>query len=85
MKTKVGVVLSGGGVRGLAHIGFLKAMNEFGYQPEYISGCSSGAIVAGLYSAGCDYKQILEYFYTNAQIFKLSTVSAKKGGLFRFR
>ena len=82
MKKKVGVVLSGGGVRGIAHIGFLKALTEFDIFPDYVSGCSSGAIVAGLYCAGCDFQQILDYFYDNAKIFKLSAVSTNKVGIF---
>jgi NTE family protein len=36
VKKKIGVVLSGGGARGLAHIGFLQALNEVGIYPDYI-------------------------------------------------
>jgi NTE family protein len=82
MNKKIGVVLSGGGAKGVAHIGFLQALNEFGIKPEYISGCSSGAIVACLYAAGCNTKQMLDFFFTNANIFSLYKVSARKAGIF---
>lgn len=49
---KVGVVLSGGGAKGLYHIGILKALEENGIPVDYISGTSMGSIVAGLYAAG---------------------------------
>lgn len=49
---KVGLVLSGGGAKGLAHIGILKALEEEGIPVDYISGTSMGGIVGGLYAAG---------------------------------
>ncbi|MCW4470032.1 patatin-like phospholipase family protein [Flavobacterium sp. MFBS3-15] len=51
-KPKVGVVLSGGGAKGLAHIGVLKVLEEQGVEVSYIGGTSMGAIVGGLYAAG---------------------------------
>lgn len=51
-KPKVGVVLSGGGAKGLAHIGVLKVLEEAGVEVSYIGGTSMGAIVGGLYAAG---------------------------------
>ena len=48
----LGLVLSGGGVRGAAHIGVLKALHEAGIRPGVISGTSAGSIVAGLYAYG---------------------------------
>ncbi|MGQ2984374.1 patatin-like phospholipase family protein [Flavobacterium sp.] len=51
-KPKVGVVLSGGGAKGLAHIGVLKVLEEEGVEISYIGGTSMGAIVGGLYAAG---------------------------------
>jgi len=47
-----GLVLSGGGAKGLAHIGVLKALEEEGIKIDYISGASMGAIIAALYSMG---------------------------------
>ncbi len=49
---KVGVVLSGGGAKGLAHIGALKVIEEAGIQIDYIGGTSMGAIVGALYASG---------------------------------
>ena len=51
-RPKVGLVLSGGGAKGVAHIGVLKAMEEAGLTPDYITGTSMGSIVGGLYSIG---------------------------------
>lgn len=51
-KPKVGVVLSGGGAKGLAHIGVLKVLEEQGIEVAYIGGTSMGAIIGGLYAAG---------------------------------
>lgn len=49
---KVGLVLSGGGAKGLAHISVIKALEENGIPIDYIAGTSMGAIVAGFYAAG---------------------------------
>ncbi len=49
---KVGVVLSGGGAKGMAHIGVIKALEEKGIPIDFIVGTSMGAIVGGLYAAG---------------------------------
>ncbi|MDH4294980.1 MAG: patatin-like phospholipase family protein [Cyclobacteriaceae bacterium] len=51
-RPKVGLVLSGGGAKGIAHIGILAAMEEAGLTPDYITGTSMGSIVGGLYAAG---------------------------------
>lgn len=49
---KIGLVLSGGGAKGFAHIGVLKEIDKAGIQLDYIGGTSMGAIVGGLYAAG---------------------------------
>src|SRR5690606_41229828 len=49
---KVGLVLSGGGAKGLAHIGVLKVLEEAGVTVDYIGGTSMGAIVGALYASG---------------------------------
>jgi NTE family protein len=51
-RPKIGVVLSGGGAKGLAHIGFLKVMEEAGIRPDFIGGTSMGSIIGGLYAIG---------------------------------
>src|SRR5450759_895470 len=48
----IGLVLSGGGAHGIAHIGVLKVMEEAGLRPDYITGVSMGSIIGGLYSLG---------------------------------
>ena len=47
-----GLVLSGGGARGLAHIGVLRAFEEAGIAPDLVVGCSMGSVVGGLYACG---------------------------------
>ena len=59
---KVGVVLSGGGAKGLAHIGALKVIEESGVQIDYIAGTSMGAIVGGLYAAGYTADELTALF-----------------------
>ncbi len=49
---KVGVVLSGGGAKGYAHVGALKIIEEAGIRIDYIAGASMGAIIGGLYASG---------------------------------
>lgn len=51
-ETKVGLVLSGGGAKGLAHIGALKVIEEAGVKIDYIGGTSMGAIIGALYASG---------------------------------
>ena len=57
-RQKVGVVLSGGGAKGAAHIGVLKALEEEGIPVDYIVGTSMGAIIGGLYSIGYSPSQL---------------------------
>ena len=59
---KVGLVLSGGGAKGLAHIGVLKAIEESGVKIDYIAGSSMGAIIGGLYACGYNSKQLDSIF-----------------------
>ena len=51
-RKKVGVVLSGGGAKGFAHIGVLKVLEEAGIPIDYIAGTSMGAVIGGLYAVG---------------------------------
>jgi NTE family protein len=57
-RPKIGLVLSGGGAKGLAHIGVLKVLEEAGIPIDYITGTSMGSIVGGLYACGYSAKQI---------------------------
>ena len=49
---KLGLTLSGGGAKGLAHIGVLKVLEEEGIEPDFITGTSMGSIIGGLYAIG---------------------------------
>jgi NTE family protein len=55
---RFGLALSGGGLRGLAHVGVLKALWEEGMKPDWISGASMGAIVSGIYVCGYTPRQM---------------------------
>ena len=48
MSKKLGLALGSGGARGVAHAGLLKALEEQGIKPDFISGCSMGAVVGGV-------------------------------------
>ncbi|WP_170067516.1 patatin-like phospholipase family protein [Neolewinella xylanilytica] len=57
-QTSVGLVLSGGGAKGYAHIGALRVIEESGVRVDYIGGTSMGAVVGGLYAAGYSADQL---------------------------
>jgi NTE family protein len=57
-KLKLGLVLSGGGAKGIAHVGILKAMEQEGLRPDFITGTSMGSIIGGLYAIGYSADQL---------------------------
>ena len=59
---KLGLALAGGGVKGAAHVGVLKALEEKNISIEYIGGTSSGSIVASLYAMGFTADEIYKIF-----------------------
>lgn len=59
---KVGLVLSGGGAKGLAHIGALKVIEDAGVRIDYIGGTSMGAIIGALYASGYSAKELDSIF-----------------------
>ena len=61
-RPKVGLVLSGGGAKGFAHIGVLKVLEEAGLKIDYIGGTSMGSVVGGLYASGYTASQIDSIF-----------------------
>jgi NTE family protein len=63
-RPKVGVVLSGGGAKGYAHIGALKKIEEAGIKIDFIGGTSIGAIVGGLYASGYSADELEEIMYS---------------------
>ena len=58
---RIGLVLSAGGARGLAHIAVLEALDRVGIRPAWIAGCSIGAIVGSAYAAGMPGRDIRSY------------------------
>lgn len=59
-RPKIGLTLSGGGAKGIAHLGLLKAIDSVGLQVDYVTGTSVGSIVGGLYAAGYTGNEIAE-------------------------
>lgn len=82
---KIGLVLSGGGALGFAHIGAIQALEEHGIKPDYISGTSMGAIIGVIYAAGYSVPQIMKIIQEEKmyKIEKLITpnLGLKKRGL----
>jgi len=62
---KIGLALSGGGSRGLAHIGILKVIDELNIKIDYIAGTSMGAVIGGLYAMGYSAIEIEEMIMNN--------------------
>jgi len=81
---KTGLVLSGGGARGIAHIGVLQALQEMNITLHALSGTSAGSMVAALYCAGYNPGKILEIFQTN-RFYKLVWPALKSSGLLNMR
>ncbi|RMF02805.1 MAG: phospholipase [Bacteroidetes bacterium] len=79
-KKEIGLVLSGGGVRGVAHAGVLKALEENGIRPTQLSGSSAGAMVSALYAAGYTPEDIHRFFRENASIFRWQHFARGKPG-----
>ena len=80
MSEKIGLVLSGGGVRAIAHIGFIKVLLENNIVPERVSGTSAGALVAALYAAGYQPDEMLSFF-KQTPLLKFSLYARGKVGL----
>lgn len=79
---KIGLTLSGGGARGISHLGGIQALEELGIFPDMITGTSAGAIVGALYAAGNTPLSILEYI-TKTKIFKFFQPDRSLTGLLR--
>lgn len=84
MKYKVGIVLSGGGARGIAHLGIMKALEEFGIKISVISGTSAGAIAGAFYAKGFSIEEIITIIKSE-KFFKLSNILIEKQGIFSMR
>ena len=76
---KLGLVLSGGGVRGVAHIGVIKALLEHGIEPDIVSGSSAGSVVGALYCNGYSPEQMMDFF-NKTSLFKINKFAFSKPG-----
>ena len=81
-KYQTGLVLSGGGTRGFAHLGVIKALNEKGIHPDVISGVSAGAITGAFIAAGKSPEETMRIF-KKGWFFKYSKTQIPLDGLFR--
>ena len=80
-KAEYGIVLSGGGARGLAHIGVLAALEDHGISPALVSGSSMGSIVGAFYAAGTSIDTMLS-IAKNRKLYKLFNWNfPKRGGM----
>lgn len=80
---KVGLVLSGGGARGVCHLGVIKALEEFGVKIDFISGTSAGSVVGCLYSYGYPPDEILRIIQST-RFFKSLKIAWTWTGLLSF-
>jgi NTE family protein len=85
-KPRVGIVLSGGGALGFAHVGVLQALEEYGISPGYVAGASMGSLVGAFYANGFSPEEICkivfkEELYNSANIFAFLSGGKNKLGL----
>lgn len=78
-KFRVGISLSGGGAKGIAHLGVLQALEECGFKPQVIAGVSAGAIIGALYADGKTPKEICQFFKDSSFFKFVKIVVPKKG------
>ncbi len=76
----IGLVLSGGGVRGMGHIGMLKALKEYGIEATMVSGSSAGALVGAMYAGDSSIEEMLAFF-KETPLFKYNFFTINKPGL----
>ena len=84
-KPKLGLALSGGGARGLVHIGVLKSLEEAGIQPDYLAGTSMGGVIAAGYASGLspfELEQIANEHSAVRKLLRLADPAITINGLF---
>ena len=77
---KIGLALSGGGARGIAHIGVIQALQERGIELDMIGGVSAGSIIGALYASGCTLDEMLS-FVESSTFLKIVRPEIKGPGL----
>lgn len=82
-REKVGLVLSGGGAKGIAHVGIIKALEDNDIPIDYVAGTSMGAIVGSLYSCGWSPERMLKMF-TSKDFSNWSTGTISKDEVYYF-
>ncbi len=80
--TKIGITLSGGAARGIAHLGVLKAFDDLGIEISAVSGTSSGAIVGSFYASGVPPDEVLKIL-KKVKLFKFVQPAISKTGLLK--
>lgn len=80
-RKKLGFALGAGGSRGVAHIGFLKAMEEADIRPDFITGSSMGSVVGAAYSAGMSIEEMKNAVF-KLRLLDLIAPTGHRGGLF---
>ena len=80
-KPKIGISLSGGGMRGMAHLAILQALEEYGLRPDVMSGTSAGAIVAAFYALGKSPAEMMD-IVRKENFFSRSSFKFSKRGIF---
>lgn len=78
-KKNIGLVLSGGGVKAIAHIGLIEVLLENNIIPNRISGTSAGAMIGALYAAGYSPQEMIAFF-ENTPLFSMSLFARNKPG-----
>lgn len=82
--SKIGVALSGGGARGIAHLGVLQALDDMGLKIHALSGTSSGAIVGAFYAGGMPPKEVLELIIKTS-LYKFLRPAISRTGLLKIQ
>lgn len=75
----LGLALSGGGIKGVAHIAAIKALEEHGLYPTHIAGTSAGAIIGALYAQGLSWQDMLQ-FVKDLAVFSIKRYARNKPG-----
>jgi NTE family protein len=81
---RIGLVMSGGGAAGLAHIGALKALEENGIPIDYITGTSAGALVGSMYVAGMNPSEMIGYALSD-DFLKLAMGNRSSNQLYHYK